>query len=262
MVLPAPDGPTMEINSFGSIERVTFSRATELSGYTFETRSKTIIAFYSITPRFSQQDLHDILYYQIMKRYIKIVGIVLVITAILLLSSNYAVKNEKLDTNRKLSSYKLSLSPSLKITSGGNVLLAQEAWVIFQSYLESARLHDLPSLKKLSYQLSDTCKDESRKEECFALMDNVYNIASPFEASEFKNIQADGRQITLYTDGPVVAILFFVRDTDGTPKVLGLRFCSEEGAQNSCVETDPIKRDLDGNGWWDSTESLFYQPQE
>ncbi|KKQ83661.1 MAG: hypothetical protein UT07_C0001G0023 [Parcubacteria group bacterium GW2011_GWB1_38_8] len=197
-----------------------------------------------------------------MKRYIKIVGIVLVITAILLLASNYAIKNEKLDTNRKLSSYKLSLSPSLKITSGGNVLLAQEAWVIFQSYLESARLHDLPSLKKLSYQLSDTCKDESRKEECFALMDNVYNIASPFEASEFKNIQADGRQITLYTDGPVVAILFFVRDIDGTPKVLGLRFCSEEGAQNSCVETDPIKRDLDDNGWWDSTESLFYQPQE
>lgn len=90
-------------------------------------------------------------------------------------------------------------------------------------------------------------------------MDNVYEILSPFKQSDFKHIEEDERQIIMFTDGPVVAILYFTRDRSGVTKVLGLRFCLEnETEPGSCVETDPRERDQNNNGWWDSVESLFY----
>ena len=135
-----------------------------------------------------------------------------------------------------------------------------EAWQVFENYLEFARTHNLDGIKSLSHQISATCLDETKTEECFALMDNLYNIASTLRQSDFKYIEEDSRQIIMSTDGPVVAILFFTKDLAGTPKVLGLRFCieSEEVGRDSCVETDPTKRDLDENGWWDNVESLFH----
>ncbi len=90
-------------------------------------------------------------------------------------------------------------------------------------------------------------------------MDSVYLIGSPFKLSEFTNFMSDGKQIMLYTDGPDKVILFFTRDSTGDPQVLGMRFCRElENSNESCVMTDPAKRDLDGNGWGASIESLFY----
>lgn len=137
--------------------------------------------------------------------------------------------------------------------------VAIEAWQVFRNYLEFARMHDLAGIRSLSHQISATCDDVSREEECFALMDSVYAIASPLEAAEFRHILADRWQIIMFTDPPVVAILYFTRDERGTPKVLGMRFCVEdEDSRSPCVETDPGKRDTDGNGWWDSIESLFY----
>lgn len=35
--------------------------------------------------------------------------------------------------------------------------------------------------------------------------------------------------------------------------------CIGMSALPGCVQTDPKKRDTDGDGWWDSTESLFYK---
>ncbi|KKU21202.1 MAG: hypothetical protein UX31_C0020G0008 [Candidatus Nomurabacteria bacterium GW2011_GWA1_46_11] len=135
----------------------------------------------------------------------------------------------------------------------------REAWTTFQNYLEFARTHNLSGIRSLSHQISATCSDQSREEECFALMDSVHAFASQLEFGEFKHIQMDERQIIMFTDGPTVAILYFTRDNNGAPKVLGLRFCLEdEAVLDSCVETDPAKRDRDGNGWWDSVESLFY----
>jgi len=134
-----------------------------------------------------------------------------------------------------------------------------DAWITFQNYLEYARTHDLSGIRSLSHQISAICNDKSREEECFALMDNVYTLASPLKLSEFKHIQTDERQIIMFTDGPVVTILYFVRDAGGVLKVLGMRFCLEDDTSTAnCVETDPKRRDLDNNGWWDSVESLFY----
>jgi|SRR3989344_206616 len=138
-------------------------------------------------------------------------------------------------------------------------LETDEAWQVFEKYLEFARTHNLEGVKSLSHQISATCSDPLQTEECNALMDSVYAFAKNFRQSDFKYVQGDGRQIIMWTDGPVTAILFFTKDTSGLPKVLGLRFCiTNESGLDSCIETDPAKRDLDGNGWWDKVESLFY----
>jgi len=137
--------------------------------------------------------------------------------------------------------------------------LKAEAWTIFQNYLNFAKNHDLAGIRSLSHQISATCNDPLKEKECFTLMDSVYSFASAYKLNDFKHIQADGRQIIMSTDGPTVVILYFTKDESVSLKVLGMRFCFEdETALNSCVETDPAKRDVDGNGWWDSVESLLY----
>jgi len=137
--------------------------------------------------------------------------------------------------------------------------VAIEAWQVFENYVEFARMHNLAGIRSLSYQISDTCNNPTQEEECFALMDSVHAITSDFKISEFKNILSDERQIIMFTDGPVVAILYFTRGEDGVPKILGLRFCVEDDVEsNSCVETDKNLLDENGNGWWDNLESLFY----
>jgi len=133
----------------------------------------------------------------------------------------------------------------------------KEAWRLFENYLEFARTHNLVDLRSLSHQISATCNDPAKEVECFTLMDSVYTFGSYLKASDFTNIESDNRQTIMYTDGPSVSILYFTRDEAGVLKILGLRFCFED-APGDCVETDPDKRDLDGNGWWDEVESLFY----
>ena len=135
----------------------------------------------------------------------------------------------------------------------------REAWTTFENYLEFARAHNLAGVKSLSYQISTTCSDATKIEECFALMDSVYAFASTFKLSDFKYIQSDDRQVIMFTDGPTVAILYFTRDEKGSLKVLGLRFCLEDKTfQEKCIEAGSIRYDEDGDGWWDSVESLFY----
>jgi len=149
--------------------------------------------------------------------------------------------------------------PALDIVLTNKPSLKSKVWTTFQNYLKFAQAHDLAGLRTLSYQISATCNDPAKEKECFDLMDSVYLIGSPFKLSEFTNFMSDGKQIMLYTDGPDKVILFFTRDSTGDPQVLGMRFCRElENSNESCVMTDPAKRDLDGNGWWDSIESLFY----
>lgn len=148
--------------------------------------------------------------------------------------------------------------PSFKVPLLEKAPISEEAWDVFQSYLEYAKAHDLAGVISLSHQLSDICNDPEKEPECFALMDNVYEIASPLQASEFKHIQSDERQIIMSTDGPVVAILFFTIDPSGSPKVLGLGFCLEDDSlAEKCVQTDPAKRDKNNNGWWDAVEAHF-----
>ena len=147
--------------------------------------------------------------------------------------------------------------PSLRILPTNDVTVLAEAWEVFENYLEFARTHNLTGIRSLSHQISSTCLDSSKEAECFALMDNVYSIGSLFVESDFKYVYYDNRQIVMFTDGPTVAILYLTIDGMGALKVLSMTFCYDT-AEEKCAEADSIKRDLDGNGWWDSVEDLFY----
>lgn len=153
--------------------------------------------------------------------------------------------------------------PSIQLPDIGKNLLADKAWSVFENYLNFAHNHDISGVQSLSYQISDTCKNPESETACFGLMDSLYEIASPLKRSEFTHIQSDERQIVMFTDGPVVVILYFIRK-GGAPKILGLSYCIEnEDEMGQCVETDPVLRDEDNNGWWDSVERLFYiQPTQ
>lgn len=159
--------------------------------------------------------------------------------------------------------------PTLNVPTLENTPVGTMAWNTWKQYLEAAKDHDLNKIKSLSHQLSPACQDTAREAECFGLMDSVYAFGSAFKAEDFTKIFSDDRQIIMMTkyaetgeEGgqPVQTVLFFTRTPDGTPKVLSLRFCFQDQATaegGDCVETDPDKRDLDNNGWWDSVEALF-----
>ncbi len=100
-------------------------------------------------------------------------------------------------------------------------------------------------------------------------MDNVHYFGQIFKEDDFNHVFYDNRQIVMFTDfisprdaklgtEPVRMVLFFTRTEEGTPKVLGMKFCSPEGDTSlNCFEADPNKRDSDQNGWWDQVEALF-----
>ena len=137
-------------------------------------------------------------------------------------------------------------------------LETDEAWQVFENYLEFARAHNLDGVKSLSYQISATCQDLAREAECLTLMDSVYAFGNALKKEDFSHVNYDNRQVILFTDAPNVAILYFTRDEKGVLKILGLRFCFEdENAPGSCAR-NVARDDTDGDGWWDSTESLFY----
>ena len=50
-----------------------------------------------------------------------------------------------------------------------------------------------------------------------------------------------------------------LKDSDSDGLVDETEQCSYPNADKSCVKTDATKRDTDGNGWWDSTQSYFYK---
>ena len=187
-----------------------------------------------------------------------IVIIAILVASIILFTSKNTSEIKGDISRRDILDYFPSLSfPPLTI-SGNELALSVESWTTFEKYLEFAKTHDLNGIRNLSHQISDTCNDPLREKECFALMDSVYSFASLFKQNDFNHILVDERQIIMYTDGPTVAMLYFTRN-NGPIKVLGMRFCLEdETSPNSCVETDPLKRDLDSNSWWDDVESLFY----
>lgn len=131
------------------------------------------------------------------------------------------------------------------------------AWQTFDAYVEAARTRNLESLTTLSHQLSPACLDASREEECFALMDSVYSIASSLDKTGFVHSEFDEKQIITWTDGPGVAVLYFTREEKAAPKILGLQFCLEIADGDPCVEPELLKTDSDGDGWWDKTQELI-----
>lgn len=196
-------------------------------------------------------------------RKISLILVAIAVLAIIFFALKYSTKLEgQAQKIEPMALPEFSL-PSLDLVPETNSLVAVEAWSTFQKYLEFAKNHDLEGVKSLSYQMSETCLDPKREEECFKIMDNVYNISTFLSLDQFKHTRSDGRQAIMYTDPPGVTIIYFVRSDTGDLKVLGLSLCIEdEMSQERCVEPDPKKRDRDNNGWWDMVEKKFYQTQQ
>ncbi|MEK7176831.1 MAG: hypothetical protein AAB719_00835 [Patescibacteria group bacterium] len=150
------------------------------------------------------------------------------------------------------------LFPTLEAPTADRATVGSEAWQTLQNYLTFAKNHDLSGVKSLSHQISPTCADPLREKECFALMDSIYSLAGELDPRIFKFIQNDNKQVVMYTDGPVVLIIYFTRSENRILKVLGLRACVEMQGGDPCVEPDTLKNDEDKDGWWDTVETLFY----
>jgi hypothetical protein len=184
--------------------------------------------------------------------------------------------------------------------------LKVEAWNVFERYIQAAKIHDLVEIKKLSYQMSATCKDNSKIKECNDLMDNAYNLGSNFTLQSLNHMIYDSKQIILWTDynklvnsdpvSTIRGVIYFVREggsikflsfkpfdgiiifrgTDATSTLLTkldkatldtdsdtipdtTELCADQNTPKDCVQTDPTKRDTDGDLWWDPIEALFYK---
>ncbi|MFH1473182.1 MAG: hypothetical protein ABIF06_02115 [bacterium] len=171
--------------------------------------------------------------------------IVLIALGFLLTSTKNWTTNEKTGTEievvnpEQVDKDKLSISlPSITAPNLNFALpfignpLAEKAWNIFQGYLRGAHEHDLPGIRVLSHQISDTCNDPAQEETCYYLMDSVYTLGSSFEKNVFTHIWSDEKQIILATDykqvddeqaevrGLTRAMLYFTLDKNGNPKVL------------------------------------------
>lgn len=71
------------------------------------------------------------------------------------------------------------------------------AWRTFEKYLEAVKAHDIEKVKALSHQQSEQCANPDRKEECFKMMDTVYNIGRLIKKEELVNVWSDKKQIIL-----------------------------------------------------------------
>jgi len=150
-------------------------------------------------------------------------------------------------------------APSFKLPGLEQIGVKGMALDVWEKYLDAAKNHDLIKIKELSYQLSSQCTDPDEEAECFQLMNSIYFFGSTLKSDDFKYVEADNKQVIMYTDGPDRSILYFTKDTSGNMKLLGVRVCSEdqENPQLTCADLNVYTRDDDGDGWWNSTESLF-----
>ncbi len=135
-----------------------------------------------------------------------------------------------------------------------------QAWNTLTQYLTFAKAHDITGIRAISHQVSPTCSDTNMLEECNKIMDSVALIGSYLNKDTFTQVVGDDKQIIIYTEGPDRVFLYFTRDTTGSPKVLGMRFCrDDETIGFLCPSVNASITDSNENGWWDSVESLFYK---
>lgn len=191
-------------------------------------------------------------------------------------------------------------------TPNNNLSLKDKAWKVLEEYLVAAKNYNLAEIKRLSYQISDVCKDPSKTKECNTRMATVYYFGSNLKKDDLKNVWSDSKQIILSSnlhreeDKDTIsynkAIVYFVVDENDQIKLL--KFNDSKGVSmpkegraveeiesylkkrmtdddqdgiedeiescigqqpESCKQTDPKKRDSNGNGFWDGIDAQFYK---
>jgi len=158
------------------------------------------------------------------------IGVIFVISALM-----FGIKANKVDapafTEETLTGATTTATSTVTPKSETKPTLSNTTWVAFEKYLGFAKAHDLVGIKSLSYQISPTCEDVTKTEECNLLMDNVYFFGKDLKEKDYTNIWSDSKQIILSTDfkrqevGTTTVsytrgIIYFTRDTQGNPKIL------------------------------------------
>lgn len=197
--------------------------------------------------------------FAVMKKKIIIIVSLLAVLLVLVMSSNSLNQDSSSSADKSFFSLPSFSFLKPKAINQDNAQAANEAWATLQGYMTFAKNHDLAGLRTLSHQISPECNDPAKEKECFDLMDSASSIASELNPADFKHIERDGKQIVMYTDPPGVWIIYFTRDEQMKLRVLGLQFCIQQADSKSpCVDPTTLKTDTDADGWWDTTEALFY----
>ncbi len=157
-----------------------------------------------------------------------------------------------------------------------------QSWNTLQKYLKAAQNKDVETLKNLSYQVSDSCKNYNEsaenKKDCDQKMDTVAYFGSVFVKKEFINVWSDDRQTILSTDfkwdedkdrmARSRGIVFFVKGEDGVLKVLSFNdakgaFVSKGDAKKEELEARLIRytEDMDMDGKEDYLEECLSAAQ-
>lgn len=135
-------------------------------------------------------------------------------------------------SNHNVASENFDVSTSTEQGPGNNPTTGNsekdKAWNVLEKYLKAAKEHDIKSVSKISYQLTDSCKKystETDKADCDAKMDTVAYFGSTFNYNDFTEVWSDSKQIILATDfryeendsavSRSRGIIYFVIDQDG-----------------------------------------------
>jgi hypothetical protein len=112
--------------------------------------------------------------------------------------------------------------------------LRQQAWQVFERYIEAARIQDLETLSLYSHELSTVCQEalsgvnEEATVECQNLMASVVTVAENFEFEKFVYVFRRDADVSIYTDyedqlRTIISFKFNKKDL----RVSGIRFCLE-----------------------------------
>lgn len=149
------------------------------------------------------------------------------------------LENEIIDSTEQLESVQSENLPREPIKS------LNQAWAVFDEYVSALNARDIPRIKDLSYQQSETCSNPDKEKECLLIIDNLTKFVQDIKKEDYINNSEDKSQVILSTslrrdsigrqEGVLRGYIYFARDQfSGSLKILAI---------------DPNR------GW-------FYQPKE
>lgn len=180
---------------------------------------------------------------------------------------------------------------------------SEQLWKIFSQYLDFAKAQDRDNLKKVSYQLSQSCASTPITSECKSKMSAVYEAGKAITRNDFAEIWSDQRQAIVSSEAKKIedsqsvgyqkSVIVFARNSQGQFGILAIDpqrswlvkknatttneslykrvsdsmiDTDKDGVTDDfekcifpdsllilseCKKTDPVKRDTNGDGWWD-----------
>lgn len=115
----------------------------------------------------------------------------------------------------------------LPFSTNNNQAVREEAWGVFERYIAFAKARDIEGVKSLSHSVSEACADPEREADCLVLIDSVATIGDIFQKDEFSNVVSNKSEVLLHSAAPSIAIIHFIRSSEGELKISAIRTCRE-----------------------------------